>query len=127
MCSRCTPFGHSLVIFGGVLSVTYLYIFNRVTRQSLHDLAVGTFVVNADAERQHTGAAWRPHFIVVGTLFLVSAFIPVFTSSLAQTEPFKGLLSAQPEQDHKADIAGVIIARAINIKRHLSQQSADRD
>ena len=85
----------SLVIFGGLLSVTYLYVFNRVTRQSLHDLVVGTYVVNMDTEQGNNGAIWRPHLIVVGALFLASALLPVWTSNLAQNEPFKDLLSAQ--------------------------------
>lgn len=85
----------SLIIFGGLLSVTYLYIFNRVTRQSLHDLVVGSFVVNADAEKSTVGPLWRPHWVVVGVLFIAAATVPVFTSSLAQREPFSDLLSAQ--------------------------------
>lgn len=85
----------SLVIFGGVLSVAYLYLFNRVTRQSLHDLALGTFVVNAGVRRNDVEPIWRPHLIVVGVLFLVSALLPVFTSSLAQKTPFEALVSAR--------------------------------
>jgi uncharacterized RDD family membrane protein YckC len=85
----------SFIIFGGLSSVTYLYIFNRATRQSLHDLIVGTFVVNANVKRQEAGAVWRPHLIVVGALFVIAAAVPVFTSNLAQSEPFRELLSAQ--------------------------------
>lgn len=85
----------SLILFGGLLSVTYLYIFNRVTRQSLHDLVVGTFVVNSDAEKSAVGPLWRPHLVVVGILFIAAAAVPLFTSSLAQREPFNDLFSAQ--------------------------------
>lgn len=85
----------SLIVFGGLLSVAYLYIFNRVTRQSVHDLAAGTYVVNAESEKSDIGAFWRPHFVVVAALLVASAFLPVFTSQLTQNEPFKDLLSAQ--------------------------------
>lgn len=85
----------SLLIFGGLLSVVYLYVFNRVTRQSLHDLAVGTYVVNAEAQKQETGALWRPHLITVAVVLLASAFLPVFTSNLSNNAPFKDLLTAQ--------------------------------
>jgi uncharacterized RDD family membrane protein YckC len=85
----------SLIIFGGLLSVAYLYIFNRVTRQSLHDLVVGTYVVNTKSEKASIDSVWRPHLIVVAALLLVSALLPVFTSKLAQNEPFKDLVSAQ--------------------------------
>jgi len=85
----------SVLVFGGLLSVTYLYIFNRVTRQSLHDLAAGTYVVNAETEKSDIGAFWRPHLVVVAALLLASAFLPVLTSQLAQNEPFNDLMSAQ--------------------------------
>lgn len=83
------------VIVGGLLSVVYLYIFNRVTRQSLHDLALDTYVVDAHSERIGIGTFWRPHLIIVGGLFLGSALLSIFTSSLAQNEPFKDLLIAR--------------------------------
>ncbi|MDL2425325.1 hypothetical protein M2C68_22520, partial [Pseudomonas sp. BAgro211] len=38
-------YGLSLLIFGGMFSILYLYVFNRHGRRSLHDLAVGSSVV----------------------------------------------------------------------------------
>jgi len=58
----------SMVIFGGVFSILYLYAFNRATRQSLHDLAVGSFVVNAEVEKQDVAKIWMPRHVVVGVL-----------------------------------------------------------
>lgn len=85
----------SIVIFGGLFSTIYLYVFNRITRQSLHDLIVGTYVVNAAVPQQDLGAVWRPHLIVVAVIVIASAVAPVFTKKLAQNEPFKDLLSTQ--------------------------------
>lgn len=85
----------SLIIFGGLFSIIYLYIFNRITRQSLHDLAVGSYVVNVGVEKQTTGTIWNVHLIMVSLLFLVAAVVPAFTTQLAQNEPFKGMLSVQ--------------------------------
>lgn len=104
----------SLVIFGGLLSVVYLYIFNRITRQSLHDLAVGTYVVNAESEKADIGAFWRPHLMVVAALLLVGAFLPAFTSKLAQNDPFRDLLAAQSAlTDHPSvSYAGVSSGRS---------------
>lgn len=85
----------SLIVFGGLLSTVYLYVFNRVTRQTLHDLIVGTFVVNAGAEKQEPGRVWWLHLGVVAVLFVVAALAPIFTSGLMQDEPFKDLLSTQ--------------------------------
>ncbi|AYV22846.1 RDD family protein [Vibrio mediterranei] len=85
----------SLITLGGLLSISYLYVFNRVTRQSLHDLVVGTYVVNAKANRQELPSVWKPHLGVVAVLFIVAALVPAYTSSLFESEPFKGLLVTQ--------------------------------
>ena len=85
----------SFLIYGGMSAIVYLYVSNRATRQSLHDLAVGTYVVNAGLEKQNVGAIWRPHLIVVAVIFLVSALSPVLTSKLLERAPFKDLSAAQ--------------------------------
>ena len=85
----------SLIIFGGLFSIIYLYIFNRVTRQSLHDLAVGTFVVNANIHKQDVGKVWKIHLVVVAVLFIAAAIVPALTGKLAENEPFKDMLTVQ--------------------------------
>ncbi|NYE63125.1 putative RDD family membrane protein YckC [Duganella sp. 1224] len=57
----------SMLIFGVGACSTYLLIFNRKTRQTLHDLAVGAFVVN-DARGPlalPTERVWRGHAAIV--------------------------------------------------------------
>ena len=85
----------TMIVFGGLFSIIYLYIFNRVTRQSLHDLAAGTLVVNANIEMQEVGKVWKPHLAIVAVFFVVAAMVPIFTGQLAQNEPFKDMLAAQ--------------------------------
>ncbi|MEZ9651027.1 RDD family protein [Vibrio lentus] len=85
----------SFIVFGGLCSITYLYIFNRVTRQSLHDLAVCTYVVNAEASSEELPSVWRPHLVVVTGLFVTAILVPALTSDLTESESFKGLLVTQ--------------------------------
>lgn len=85
----------SFIIFGGIFSISYLYVFNRITRQSLHDLVVGTYVVNAEVSSEELTSVWKPHLGVVAGLFIAAALVPAFTSDLAKSEPFKGLLATQ--------------------------------
>lgn len=101
----------SLIIFGGSLSITYLYIFNRVTRQSLHDIAVGTFVVNSDSPSEELPPVWKPHLVVVISLFIAATLVPAFTSDLVQSEPFKGLLATQEaiSENDSIKYAGVTV------------------
>ena len=83
----------SVVIFGIGLSVVYLYLFNRRSRQSLHDLIVGSYVVTAQAAGPVTvPSPWRVHFVVCGVLIVASAAAPHFTKNLAASEPFASLM-----------------------------------
>lgn len=105
----------SLIIFGGLLSIIYLYIFNRVTRQSLHDLAVGTFVVNANIEKQELGKVWKAHLVVVAILFVAAAIVPAFTGELAQNEPFKDMLAVQSALLKEAEITYAAVTSTTSI------------
>jgi len=88
-------YGLSFIIFGGLFSLVYLYVFNRATRQSLHDLLFGTYVVNIDVAEESIKPIWRPHFVVVVLLFVSAAIIPVYTSGLMQQKSFSDLLKTQ--------------------------------
>jgi uncharacterized RDD family membrane protein YckC len=84
----------ALIVFGGILSIIYLYIFNRRTRQSLHDLAVGSYVVQAVPK---TGEAafppiWKGHLVVVAVLALLALGAPAVARRLAGTTTFAGML-----------------------------------
>ena len=68
----------SAIAVGGMLSIAYLYVFNRRTRQSLHDLAVGSWVVCAGPAGAPVPAiaAWHGHLVVVALLVLGVAAVP---------------------------------------------------
>jgi len=85
----------STLLFGGIFATLYLYIFNRHTRQSLHDLLVGTYVVNADVEPEQTTQVWKFHIALVTVVFVVAALVPAYAATMAQQEPFKDLLAIQ--------------------------------
>lgn len=85
----------SMIVFGGLASVIYLYIFNRTTRQSLHDISIGSYVVNVGAQQQFVGNVWKPHFVIVALFFLTAAIVPIFTLNMAQQEPFVDLMASR--------------------------------
>lgn len=86
----------SVAIFGVGLSILYLYIFNRATRQSLHDLLVGSYVVRTETLGNIVAPRiWRPHLVVCGVLCVAAALVPHFTAPLAASEPFASLLQVQ--------------------------------
>ena len=92
----------NLVGIGAVGAAIYLYIFNSRTRQSLHDIAVGTCVVST----QHSGKFDLPkirkvHYAIAFTLAAVlivinhgvqifqEAFLPKFESRLESLQPMQ--------------------------------------
>lgn len=58
----------SVLIMSLLLGVFYLLVFNRRTRQSLHDLAVGAYVIKTGPGVFARPAlpVWRGHFVIVG-------------------------------------------------------------
>jgi len=87
----------TIIIFGGLSSIVYLYLFNRNTRQSLHDLLMRTYVVNVGMDKQHVVEMWRPHVAVVSLLFLCPAIVlvPVFSTDLQQQQQFADPVSIE--------------------------------
>lgn len=61
----------SVISIGIGGSTLYLLFFNRHTRQTVHDLAVGSYVVNAaHGGPVHLQPIWKPHRIIVGLFFV---------------------------------------------------------
>jgi uncharacterized RDD family membrane protein YckC len=85
----------SVAVFGLGLSMLYLYLFNRRTRQSLHDLLVGSYVVPVGATTVPQLPPWRGHYVVVGALLVTAAVGPSFTREMSEKDPWGALLAIQ--------------------------------
>jgi uncharacterized RDD family membrane protein YckC len=87
----------SLIVFGVGISIVYLLLFNRHTRQSLHDLAVGAYVVSsaADAPGSPYKPLWRVHLGVVSIILAAAVAAPALLERMAASQPFIDLLSVQ--------------------------------
>lgn len=84
----------SVAVFGMGLSIIYLYIFNRQTRQSLHDLLVESYVVMANAEGSIPATkTWRLHLTVCTLLLVASGVAPYYLKGLATNEPFASMMN----------------------------------
>jgi uncharacterized RDD family membrane protein YckC len=95
----------SLIVFGGMFSVLYLYFFNRRTRQSFHDLFAGSYVVNTSADFEIPEDIWKPHYYVVGLFCIAAVLVPVLTGSLAKQKPFTGLFETRSAIMENFDVA----------------------
>ena len=87
----------TLVVFGLGGVTLYLYLANRRSRQSLHDLAAHTLVVQAaPAGVPPAVGLWRGHLVVAGLwLALVVGGALYGLPQLARTRPFAALVALQ--------------------------------
>ena len=101
----------TMLIFGGIGSIAYLYIFNRRTRQSLHDLVVGSFVVQTHPQEPRTppGTFWRGHLIVVAVLLAASGLLPLVGTKLAEAPFFKQLIPVQAVLSKQPNVQAAVI------------------
>ena len=96
----------ALVVFGMGGLLFYLYIFNRKTRQSLHDLAAKTLVVqNIEGGRPYQPGVWKGHFVIAATLIvLIVGGALLGVPIIAKTGTFPEMLTLQQELIGKPDI-----------------------
>jgi uncharacterized RDD family membrane protein YckC len=71
-------------VFGLGLSIVYLIVFNARTRQSLHDLIVGSYVVRLGSEAADKPKTWPGHYVVVGLILVAAGVLPSLLGSLMQ-------------------------------------------
>jgi len=86
----------SYVALGTGIAIVYLFVFNRPTRQSLHDRLVGSFVVAFDSMvAPGPGNIWWGHRAVVAAIVVLMVVVPIGVRQLGRTELFTSLLTAQ--------------------------------
>jgi len=105
----------ALVVFGIGGAIIYLYLFNRRTRQSLHDLFVGTFVVKTSPKSHvRTPPVWKPHLIVVGIWFLIVLSALFILPRLMQKGVFPELLALQ----QSIESSGYVQAATVSVGKN---------
>ncbi len=83
----------SLIVFGIPISIIYLFLFNRKTRQSLHDLIVGTYVVDEEERELTPSKIWRTHYYIAGIISIASLFVPFYIKTKISPEAINSILS----------------------------------
>jgi len=78
----------ALLIFGCGGATVYLYVFNRSTRQTLHDLVVGSYVVKKSVDGEPLGTTSRPHLYAVGLWFLAISVLSLIMMRVSQDDMF---------------------------------------
>ena len=77
-------------------AIFYLYIFNTRTRQSLHDLATGTYVVDMRPEGTvDSPPYWRGHWAILASIAVVAALLATGLESAISNAAFPELTKIQ--------------------------------
>lgn len=125
-----TPIGGIiyLLIFGLGGATIYLYIFNRKTRQSLHDLIAGTYVVRFRSSAElNVSPIWKGHLYITAAYLLLSIMLPVVVAPLVTSkEPFTDLLKVQKGimDSGKVHMASVFVGQDAGPNGNVSYFSA---
>lgn len=107
-----------LIVFGLGLSIPYLLIFNRRTRQGVHDLVAGTYVVYARGEGSVTvPGVWRGHAIFPSVVVLAVLALFAFQFKWTDNAEFKQLIAIQQMVISEADAWN---AKVLNGTSHSS-------
>ncbi|HEY0701194.1 MAG TPA: RDD family protein [Candidatus Acidoferrales bacterium] len=113
----------SLIIFGVGGSTFYLMLFNRHSRQGLHDLAVGSYVVDAhDYGPVAARPIWPTHRTIMATLVLILVGTTMyFEHSLEGRVPFAQLLLDQAAIEKMPQVRTVGLSDMRNLNNGETQ------
>jgi uncharacterized RDD family membrane protein YckC len=121
-----TPIGVivGLLIFGFGGAIVYLYVFNRKSRQSLHDLIAGTYVVRSRlSDELNIPPIWQGHIYITGVYLLLSVILTVVITPLVTSrEPFADLLKVQKsiQDSGKVHMASVFVGQGAGPNGNVS-------
>jgi uncharacterized RDD family membrane protein YckC len=108
------------VFFSITVTLVYFYLFNRNTRQTLHDLATGTFVVKKTAVHEPIRRKiWQKHYLAVSLLVLAIVGGGVYLQfQSAKTGDMSALVQLQTElmKLQGADNASVFVTKQVHLK-----------
>lgn len=105
-----------LIIFGGGFGICYFYLFNRITRQSLHDLIVKTYVVQADNKVPlEVGEVWKGHYIVFAVFMIVLCIGSAVGLFVAREKPFfKNMITTLEQVGNVSEVYSAEMNQGMN-------------
>jgi hypothetical protein len=101
------------LVFGAGGSLIYLFLFNRRTRQSLHDLIFKTCVVRHPAPPAfELPRIWRGHLVVVGVWFaLILATLGLMPLMIRSSGSFEDMIKTHDTIQHLTGANAVFISK----------------
>jgi uncharacterized RDD family membrane protein YckC len=86
------------MVFSVGFCILYLYLSNRKTRQSLHDLAVSSYVVEKETHGIFKQSIWKGYLVIcVITAITIEGLLNYGVSKLSKIEMFESLIDLRSE------------------------------
>lgn len=95
----------SVIVFGGGLAILYLIVFNAKTRQSLHDLAVASYVIRTGSEAAEKPRMWAGHYVFVAVLLALTGTAPLLLAGFVKDLVPKGIVPAYEAMLREPEVA----------------------
>ena len=114
----------AVVLFGGIGAIIYLYVANRRTRQSLHDLLVGSFVCRADAVACPLTLKVRPVHVAVAANWYGLVLLFLLLSPLGGKLDPSDIAKLGAVRANVATVPGVWHVAALKGTTHLKSVDA---
>lgn len=118
----------SFIIFGGSLAIVYLFIFNKKTRQSLHDLIFSTYVVNVEPDKTGNLKTWKGHYyistVLVASLMISLVFLFTNLSKIDVIDfPMETIKSMQKDLLSSGNYTnvGITVNKTMNFSKDATQ------
>lgn len=105
----------SEIVFGLGLAIFYLIAFNAKTRQSLHDLVAGSYVVRVGSEAADKPKTWGGHYVVVALIFILVGVVPMLLTNVVKAWLGNEIFAAYEaiQQQPEVAAASVISGKAV--------------
>jgi uncharacterized RDD family membrane protein YckC len=111
------------IIFWMGASILYLYLFNRSTRQALHDLICGTYVVIESFEESiNDSPVPKVHYIVLVGIMVVLLATLAIPNIFLKKETMNRLFTLQKQIVTSTKITNVSVAEGTNYRSGTSSQ-----
>jgi uncharacterized RDD family membrane protein YckC len=104
----------NVILFGGLFALLYLIIFNRNTRQSLHDIVTGTYVINSEASIDRPSSIWKWHIIIVIIFALSMLALPWLVDKQLEQVKFDDLSRTQEQLSSLPNVVSSKIMKGEN-------------
>ena len=96
------------VIFGGIAVIVYLFVFNRRTRQNIHDLAVQTYVIKKPVSQiPIKKRTWTVLYAICGLLCVIVLVLSHLLMGFAKSKALKGVFETRSKIARETGIDNV--------------------